>query len=271
MRGLFNNRMHTTEIDRFGIRILDKGNTRGEFDSCFRWEPLLKITGLEKENTVAPLTIERATETLHRLGQKSVHGSSIAQHMVGGFQLAQDLVGMNTRLSVVGAIFLLARCRAIPFVVQTADFRRCEAKLQLLSGRTAQKHVVYHGFDQVLATSRNRNGDSQIVANLLCLAEQNIAHELIDLAVASPQSDCTYFLTPLAESIDAPLALFQPVWIPRQVIVNDSVEMLLQIDALAKTVGGDENVMRMLSKLSDIFAPDIVGIVAIRPSAHVAS
>ena len=44
----------------------------------------------------------------------------------------------------------------------------------------------------------------------------------------------------LAESVDAAFALFVAGGVPRQVVVDDGGEAVLQVDALRQAVGGDQ-------------------------------
>ena len=44
----------------------------------------------------------------------------------------------------------------------------------------------------------------------------------------------------LAEPVDAALALFVAGGVPRQVVVDDGGEAVLQVDALRQAVGGDQ-------------------------------
>ena len=48
-------------------------------------------------------------------------------------------------------------------------------------------------------------------------------------------------LARLAEAVDTTLALLVARRVPREIVVNDGVELLLQVDAFRQAVGGDEN------------------------------
>jgi hypothetical protein len=63
----------------------------------------------------------------------------------------------------------------------------------------------------------------------------------------------------LAKAVHAALALFQAVRVPRQVVVQHAGEVLLQVDALAQAVGGNEDAQRCLAHLLDALFAHVVG------------
>ena len=50
----------------------------------------------------------------------------------------------------------------------------------------------------------------------------------------------------LAEAVDAAFALLMPGRVPRQVVVDDGVEELLEVDAFGQAIGGDEDALDLL-------------------------
>ena len=75
------------------------------------------------------------------------------------------------------------------------------------------------------------------------LADQYVEHEAVDLVVDTVIGHDADDRGGLAVAVDAALALFVAGGVPRQVVVNDRVEVLLQVDALAQTVGADQNTL----------------------------
>jgi hypothetical protein len=66
----------------------------------------------------------------------------------------------------------------------------------------------------------------------------------------------------LPEAIDASLPLFEPVGVPRQVVVNDRIEMFLKLDPFAKAVSRDQNSPLARRKLGDFFLSFVVTDIA---------
>ena len=57
----------------------------------------------------------------------------------------------------------------------------------------------------------------------------------------------------LAEAVNTSVALFQAVGVPWQIIMNDSLEALLQIDAFRKTVGADKHMGILTGKVINLY------------------
>ena len=72
------------------------------------------------------------------------------------------------------------------------------------------------------------------------LVDQNIEHDAVDTVVLPIQKsnlNCGLLLT---VAVDTAFSLFVPSRIPREVVVDHRVKRLLQVDALAQAVGGNE-------------------------------
>ena len=80
----------------------------------------------------------------------------------------------------------------------------------------------------------------------LGLAEDDIEHGAVDRAVRREHHDRSDELGRLAEAVDPSLALLVPGRVPRQVVVDDGVEELLEVDAFGQAVGGDEDALDLL-------------------------
>ena len=66
----------------------------------------------------------------------------------------------------------------------------------------------------------------------------------------------------MPETVDAALALFQAVRVPGQVVVQYAGKVLLQVDAFAQAVGGDENALRRAAHLLNALLAQLVGQLA---------
>ena len=100
------------------------------------------------------------------------------------------------------------------------------------------------GVDDALRVLRERNVDAGGALDLPHLAQQNVQHDAIDRVVGAVEQAGFHLGRFLAEAVNAAFALFQAVRIPRQVVVQDSGEELLEVDAFAQAVGGDEDARR---------------------------
>ena len=59
----------------------------------------------------------------------------------------------------------------------------------------------------------------------------------------------------MPNSVNAPESLFDAIWVPRQIVIDDDVRRL-QVDALASGIGGDEyaNVFVLSESVLDVIA-----------------
>src|SRR6202007_3290029 len=96
------------------------------------------------------------------------------------------------------------------------------------------------------ALIRERTGHTRRLANLLGFAKDDIEHGAVDRAVRRKHHDRSDKLCRLTEAIDPPLALLMSGRIPRQVVMDDRIEELLQIDSFGQAVGSDEDALNLL-------------------------
>ena len=73
------------------------------------------------------------------------------------------------------------------------------------------------------------------------LAQEHVEHDAVDLVVRAVVGEDTDFLPRLAEPVHAAVALLVSGRIPREIVVDHGVELLLEVDAFAKAVRADEN------------------------------
>ena len=71
-------------------------------------------------------------------------------------------------------------------------------------------------------------------------ADQDVEHDAVDAVVVAVVGDGAHGRGALAEPVDAALALFVAGGVPREVVVDDGGEAVLQVDALGEAVGGDQ-------------------------------
>ena len=196
------------------------------------------------------------------LHHEPADGVGIAEHLVVDLKVGGDFLGFDLRMLVVRAILLLALGAAVPFLMKAAYTLAGESKSELLASGTPEQDVLDDGLHDLRRVGGHGYGDAEVAANSLSLPNENVEHGLIDFVVAPPDRYATNLRLRLAESIDASLALFKSIWIPRQIVVDNSVELLLEVYSLAQAIGRDEHVMLMRLQIVDAFAPDLVRIIA---------
>ena len=121
--------------------------------------------------------------------------------------------------------------------------------------RSRSRTAFISAWRQRVAVVGQRHRHAELLADLLGLAEDDLEHGAVDGVVrAVEQRRATRTgLRLLAEAIDAPLALFVARRVPREVVVNDGVEVVLEVDALGEAVGGDQ-MRRSASPSSSTFS-----------------
>jgi hypothetical protein len=116
-----------------------------------------------------------------------------------------------------------------------------ESQLQLPLGGSALKQCLDDGLHNAFAVDRNRNADSQGTVYLACLADEHFEHDAVDGIVSTKEQHGRDDGCRLPKAVNAPLALLKAVGIPGKVVVNDSVETVLEVDSLAEAVGGHQD------------------------------
>ena len=81
---------------------------------------------------------------------------------------------------------------------------------------------------------------AQLLADAVGLAQDDFEHRAVDGVVGAVEQRGSHCLAGLAEAIDASLALLVARRVPREVVVDDRVEVVLQVDALRQAVGRDQ-------------------------------
>jgi hypothetical protein len=138
------------------------------------------------------------------------------------------------------ASFLTIRI-SLPVLVECFDcIYLWQIKSQLLGVLTtpAFEYRLQDGFHYALAVRRHRYAYAEIVVNLSSLSNQNIQNNAIDWVVFTEKDNGTNLRLRLPETINAAFALFEPIRVPRKVVVQNRVKMILQVNALAFALAG---------------------------------
>src|SRR5512137_2539878 len=192
----------------------------------------------------------------HRAGERergAEEGGDFSRRTNGvlsGSQLRTDFIKLDGLLGehcLAGAFLPIGH--GFPLVVELL-FLRAEIFVEsrqngvgLFASLATQQQTLEHGFDDLLAVHGHRHGDAKGVADGLVLAEQDIKDDAVNLivrAVIGQDADFLFFIG-LAEAVHAAVALLVTGRVPRQIVVNDGVELFLEVDAFAQAVGADEN------------------------------
>ena len=127
---------------------------------------------------------------------------------------------------------------------------------------TAQEQGVEHRFRHAFALLRHWHVRPQRAVDLPRLVQQHVEHHTVYRAVGAKVTNRLHQWGGLAVAVHPALALLQAVRIPGQVVVEDSREGVLQVDALAQTVGSDKHAAGFTGQLVDFGAALLVAHAA---------
>jgi len=82
---------------------------------------------------------------------------------------------------------------------------------------------------------------SGAAANVLVALDEDLKHDAVDAVSSAVIGDGAHGVGALAEAVDPALALFVARGVPREVVVHDRGESVLQVDAFREAVGGDQH------------------------------
>ena len=109
------------------------------------------------------------------------------------------------------------------------------------SGLAAQEQSLEDRFNDVFRIHGHGHRNAQGAANLAMLAKEHVEHDAVDTIIQPVVGDHMDLLAGLAIAIDPAFALLVAGWVPGEIIVEDSIEMLLQVDALAQAVSANQD------------------------------
>ncbi len=169
------------------------------------------------------------TEPLRRVEDEIANGVGIAQNGVGGLQLQANFRRLERALGEPRAVDPLALGVSLPSLVERLDLGQAEIELKLdLLGQLVRPAPQEQGLEQRLrhglALLRHRHMGAERPVDLARLVQEDVQDNAIDGAVGAEVADGLDHLRGLAVAVDAPLALLQPVGVPRQVVMQGGVE-----------------------------------------------
>ena len=141
-------------------------------------------------------------------------------------------------------------------------------KFGLDAAAAAREHVVDDRLQNFVRFHCGGYRNAQPLSYLARLAYKHIQHCEVNLVVAAPKHHTLDLWRSLPVAVDAPFTLLQPVGIPRKIIVQHGVEVLLQVDALAQAVGRHQHSARSLRQFIDYLSALLVVSVTTRDRAY---
>ncbi len=184
-------------------------------------------------------------ERLQRLPGEPRHVFGGAQRPAHRLDLRLDLAQVETGLGVLGDGLglafgtvppaLLDLGRLIPLVVE--DVRLGEVEVEGgLTGLRFEDLLEQRVHDRVgpLGDGDRHSGG---LPDLPALLQQHVQDDGVDDIVRAVQGDRPDDRLLLSEAVDAAFALLVPGRVPRQVVVHDRLEAVLEVDAFGKAVG----------------------------------
>ena len=151
--------------------------------------------------------------------------------------LGQHLLGLDAPLREHRPVLFRLRLDVLPFALE-------QLKLAALVDGDAASPPQEHGLEQRLrervALVGHRHRNAELFPDARRLAQDDLEHCAVHRVVAVEERRA-HGPARLAEAVDTTLALLVTRRVPREIVVNDGIELLLQVDAFRQAVGGDKN------------------------------
>ena len=162
-------------------------------------------------------------------------------------QLRRDLLGIQGVLGEARSACLLAVAGVVPLGMDRLHFRvevvdEVEVELPRVHPRPlAEQRALEQCLGDLFAGPRHGNGYAKAALDALVLADEDIEDHAVDRVVPAVVGDHPHLGSSLAEAIHPAFALLVPRRVPREVVVEHRVEVVLEVDALGQAVGANEN------------------------------
>jgi hypothetical protein len=125
--------------------------------------------------------------------------------------------------------------------------------LTVVFGALMEQNIFEYGLHELLSSGRDWHGNSKRTAYGFVFSEENPQDDTVDACVFPVIRDHTNLRAWLPIAVNATFTLLVASRIPRQIVVEDRVEVLLQVDAFAEAIGGDKYSARKCAECSDAF------------------
>ena len=105
----------------------------------------------------------------------------------------------------------------------------------------AEERALEQRLGDLLARPRHGDGHAKAALDALVLAAEDIEDHAVDRVVPPVVGDHPHVGPSLPEAVHPSLALLVPRRVPREVVVEHRVEVVLEVDALGEAVRADED------------------------------
>ena len=185
-----------------------------------------------------PERFEPGTEPRKRAARKALHIVTPADCGEALVPLGQHLVGLDASLGKDSPVLFCLRLRVLPMALE-------QLELPALNNTGAapppQEYRLEQRLRERVALVRHGHRDAEFLPDTGRLAQDDLEYRTIHRVVDAVDERGAHRFARLTEAIDTALALLMACRVPREVVVNDGVEVLLQVDALRQAVGGDQD------------------------------
>jgi hypothetical protein len=114
-----------------------------------------------------------------------------------------------------------------------------------------EQDIFEDGFHKFFGPGRDRHGNSKRTADGLVFSEQDPKDDTVDAGILAVIRDHPNFLARLPIAVNAAFPLFMTSRVPRQIVMKDGIEVILQVDAFAEAVGRHQYTLRKLGQRAD--------------------
>ena len=127
-------------------------------------------------------------------------------------------------------------------------FESGQNRLSRVERIAAQDEALHDGGDDLVRVHRHGHGNAKRPADVLVLSEEDFEHDAVNLVVHAVVGDDLDVRAALAEAVHAAFALFVACGIPREVVVEYRIEIILEVDAFGEAVGANEHALFCLAE-----------------------
>ena len=189
---------------------------------------------------------------MENVAGEAFHGRAGTDCLTHALELSRHLFGLDRELRESGARLLLPLAGVVPLGVERllAILHARKEKLRGI-GLTAELHPFEERLDDVFAATGHCHGDPEVALDRFVFAKEDVENNAVDLVVDTEERDDANLRARLAEAVDSPFPLVVAGGIPREVVVDDRIEVGLEIDPFTEAVGADEQPLGMFRELRD--------------------
>ena len=114
-----------------------------------------------------------------------------------------------------------------------------------------EEDIFEDGFHKFLGPGRDRHGNPKRTADGLVFSEQDPKDDTVHAGILAVIRDHPNFFARLPIAVNAAFPLFMTSGVPRQIVMEDGIEVILQVDAFAEAVGRHQYALRKFGQCAD--------------------